>query len=396
MGFYRLYLKRVLFSAKTVFQSSSLFSLLGMALSVAVLTVALLAFNAVSSSLEQILIARQGHLRIQAESPTDPKTLLEDIEPYREFFADMALFLSFEGLISNAGNFKAVLLEAVQDEKLRSSSFLNKRILQGDLQSSEPFLVFGSDLAEELQLSAGSPVHVIVSKSKELAFSRKQARLRTGAIADFGQHQLNSSFALLPLSSVKVLGFDRVSGLNVWIQDEKQLDSLRQKMEFSLEGYFIQSWKDRDAPFFEVIESDKKIIFLVLLILVFSAGFNVSSSLFVQVFRKTKDISILKAMGAGGLMIRNLFVLNGIILGIVGSLVGILAGLLLCYGLVFVQNKWRFIPAKVYQVNELAWGWQSSDLFLIFIASLIVVILSSVLPAHRAAKMNVTTGLSHN
>ena len=145
-----------------------------------------------------------------------------------------------------------------------------------------------------------------------------------------------------------------------------------------------------------MIESDKKIIFFVLFILIVAAGFNISSSLFVQVFRRTKDISVLKAMGAKKKLIRNLFLLNGLILGFFGSIMGISTGLFICYLLIFAQNKWRFIPAKVYQINEIVWNWQSTDLFLIFIVSLAVVILSSLLPAGRAYKMDVKAGLSRD
>ena len=396
MNFYWLWMRRVLFSPKNIFQWGSLFSLFSLILSVASLTVALLVFNSVSSSLENILIDKQGHLRIQAKENLSKKKLLEDMEVYEEFFSDKALFLSFEGLILHGRRFKGVLFEGVQDEKLKSLSFLKNRILEGDLESPGPFLVVGSNLAEELKLSAGSSAEVIVSQAKDSVFSRKQARFKVGAVADFGRHEFNSSFVLMPLSSVPVLGFDQISGASLWLKHKVQIHTLKQDMEKTLEDFYVvQSWKDMDRAFFAVVESDKKIIFFVLLILIISAGFNVSSSLFVQVFRRTKDISILKTMGAKRKVIRNLFLLNGLILGFFGTAIGILLGLLMCHALVFIQNKWHFIPAKVYQVHEIVWDWQSSDLLLVFIASLIIVILSSLLPAARAYKMNIKMGLSY-
>ena len=396
MNFYWLWMRRVLFSSKNIFQWGSLFSLFSLILSVASLTVALLVFNSVSSSLENILIDKQGHLRIQAKENLSKKKLLEDMEIYEEFFSDKALFLSFEGLVLHGRRFKGVLFEGVQDEKLKSLSFLKNRILEGDLESPGPFLVVGSHLAEELKLSAGSSTEVIVSQAKDSIFSRKQARFKVGAVADFGRHEFNSSFVLMPLSSVPVLGFDQISGASLWLKHKDQIHTLKQDMEKTLEEFYVvQSWKDMDRAFFAVVESDKKIIFFVLLILIISAGFNVSSSLFVQVFRRTKDISILKTIGAKRKVIRNLFLLNGLILGFFGTAIGILLGLLMCHVLVFIQNKWHFIPAKVYQVHEIVWDWQSSDLLLVFIASLIIVILSSLLPAARAYKMNIKMGLSY-
>ena len=397
MGFYWLWLKRVLFSPKTIFQFSSLFSLVGLILAVASLTVALLVVNGFSAGLEKTVIDRQGHLRLQSKSGIPREKLLEDLSAYEEFSADQALFLSFEGLILKGSRFKGVFFEAIQDEKLRSFSFLKNHILKGNLESREAFVVLGSDLAEELKLSVGSTVSVLVSQPEDFHFSRKQARFKVGAIADFGRHEFNSYLVFFPLSFARILGFERVSGLNLWIKNKDQSGFLQKKMEAALgDSYTIHSWKEMDKVFFEVIESDKKIIFFVLLILIVSAGFNVSSSLFVQVFRKTKDISILKAMGAKKRLIRNIFLINGLILGFFGSIMGLLIGLVLCYTLVFIQNKWRFIPAEVYQINEMVWAWKSSDLTLVFFASLFVVLLSSLLPARRAYKMNVKTGLSYD
>ena len=397
MNFYWLWLKRILFSSQTVFQFSALFSFFGLILAVASVTVALLAVEGFSSGLEKALIGRQGHLRIQAKDHIFKEELLEDISAYKDFFANQVLFLSFEGLILRDSRFKGVVFEAVEDEKLKSLSFLKKHILEGDLESSEDFVVLGSDLARELKVSVGSLVSVIVSRSEDSYFSKKQARFKVSAIADFGRHEFNSSFVLMPLSSAGSLGFNQISGVNLWIKNQDQASFLKHKLESSLEDfYFVRLWKDMDRSFFEVIESDKKIIFFILLILIVSAGFNVSSSLFVQVFRKTKDISILKAMGAKRGLIRNLFLFNGLVVGFFGSAIGILAGLFVCYMLIFIQNKWRLIPAKIYQVNEIVWDWRNSDLLLIFIASLIIVILSSLLPANRACKMNVKTGLSHD
>lgn len=396
MSFYWLWLKRVLFSSKTIFQFSALFSLFGLILAVASLTIAILVVNGFSSGLEKALVDRQGHLRLQADNNVFKEDILEDIANYKKFIANQALFLSFEGLILNGPHFKGVLFEAVEDEKLKSFPFLKNRILKGNLEHSEPFVIIGSALAKELKLTLGSSSSVIVSQSEDSYFSRKQFRFTVAGIADFGRHEFNSFFVLMPLSSAQSLGMDKVSGISLWIKNKNQLGLLKQKMKNSLKGsYSIHSWKDLDRAFFEVIESDKKIIFLVLFILIIVAGFNVSSSLFVQVFKRTKDISILKSLGAKKSLVRNLFLLNGLIFGFLGSAIGIFTGLFLCHILVFIQNKWRLIPEQIYKVNELVLDWQNHDLLFVFIASVTIVILSSLLPARRAYKMNIRTGLYH-
>ena len=228
-----------------IFQFSSLFSLFGLILAVASLTVALLVVSGFSSGLEKILIDQQGHLRIQAKHNILKEELLEDISAYKEYFSNQALFLSFEGLIVKDSHFKGVFFEAVQDEKLKSLSFVKNHILEGSLESSQPFVILGSDLAKELKLSVGSTSAVIVSQSEDSYFSRKQAHFKVGAIADFGRYELNSSFVFLPLSFAKTLGFDRVSGVNLWIGNTAQTSFFKTKNGKFFKGFLYHSFVER-------------------------------------------------------------------------------------------------------------------------------------------------------
>ena len=394
MDFYSLWLKRVLFSTKTVFQFSSLFSLFGLVLAVAVLTIAVLAVNSFSSGLEKTIIDKQGHLRILSANNPLKEDLLDITTDYKDLLDQQVAFLSFEALIIKGSSFKGVFFEAIEDEKLKKLSFLKKRLSEAHLDFSTPFVVLGAELAKELNVSVGSEVSVIVSQGSHL--SRKQANFKVAGIIDFGRYEFNSFFVLMPLSASSALGFNTVSGASLWLKDKSLVSTVQAELsQFLPPHYTVQSWKDSDRAFFEVIESDKKIIFLVLLILIISAGFNVSSSLFIQVFKRTKEISLLKTMGAGKGVIRNLFLLNGFILGFFGSILGLMLGVLIFALLIFLQNQWFFIPAQSYQITELNWSWSFFDILQIFLVSLLVIVLSSILPARRAYKMNVKRALSY-
>ena len=396
MGFYLLWLKRLLFSGGSVFQFSSSFSLLSLILASASLTVAVQAINAFSSGLEKTLIDKQGHLRVQSETPLLKDQILKDLDFVKSRTSRQALFLSFEGLILKEGSFKGVLFEAVEDEKLKSFAFLRHRMLKGDL--SKPGLIVGQELAKELKLRPdGQEALVIASnRGKSEGLDRRQASFKISAVMDFGRHEPNSRLILMPLSLAEEgLGLEGVSGINLWLKDKGEVLDLQKKLRQVL-AIPVFSWRDMDRAFLEIIESDKKIIFLVLFILIISAGFNVFSALFVQVFRKRREMGILKAMGARPSLIRNIFLLQGLALSLVGSFLGLLLGLLVCYLLVFAQNTRHFIPEEVYRVSEMAWDWKNPDLFWLFGAILLLVILSSALPAHRASRMSVKSNLSYD
>ena len=395
MSFYLLWAKRSLFSLRTVFQFSALFSLFGLLLSVACLTLVILVVEGFSSALENSLISRQGHIRVLADEPVPKKHILQDIAPYQNKILRQVPFAGFEGLIVKGDRFKGVLFESLEDKSLKSSPFLKKRILKGGLSHPGPFLILGSALADELKLSPGDTAKVIVPPLSAGDRFRRSSRFKVRAVIDFGRHEFNSYLSLAPLSLAEKLGMNGVSGLNLWLKKKGETDSLKQKMQRDLEGFYtVSSWKDKDRAFFQVIESDKKIIFFVLFVLIASAGFNISSSLFVQVFRKTKDISILKALGATNKTIRNIFLLKGLFLGCVGTTAGILLGFGLCRLLVFAQVKWRLIPESVYKVNAISFQWQSPDILSLWTATLAVALFSSLWPARRAWKMSISQGLS--
>ena len=348
MNFYTLWLRRVLFSSQTLFQFSSLFSLFGLVLAVASLTVALLAINGFSAGLEKILVNRQGHILVQPATPSSREEILEELSFYREDIERELFFFSFEALLVKDSSFKGVLFEAIEDDKIEQLSFLKTSLLEGSLNHStkvsrensseevlESFqegdleslikrepkkladsLFIGSELAKVLNLSVGSKLSAVISGSEDLLFSRKRTDFQVKAILDFGRHDFNSSFALLPLSSAQKLGFDKLSGVKLWLKDSRQSLPLSQKLSQSLPpSYSVKSWMSADPAFFEIIQSDKKIIFFVLIILVISAGFNVSSSLFIQIFKRTKEINLLKALGVESSHIEKSFFIKRIDFG---------------------------------------------------------------------------------
>ena len=398
--FYWLWLKRVLLAPRNIFQFSTLFSLFSLILGVASLTTAVLAINGFSLGLEKAIVDMSGHVIIHSEENKNQEQVLDDISSYDHLIKNKISFLSSEGLILHSKKFKGLFIEGVEDSELMSSQFLQNRILTGEIKNSKDFLIIGKSLAGELHLDIGSSAPLIISGDAGSYFSRKQKIFKIGAIADFGRYDFNSRYVLMPLSALQSLEKKEkeISGIRLWLKngDEAEILSQRMNKKLSAKNYTVSSWKDLDRNFFEIINTDKKIIFLVLLILILAAGFNISSSLFIQVFKKTKDISILKSMGGKQTFIRNLFLLNGLVIGLVGIGLGLLMGSGVCYYLIFLQDKWNFIPEEIYQVNKIVLQWKIEDFLFVFISSLVVVLLSSLIPARRAYKLSVKKGLSYD
>ena len=400
--FYRLWLRRIIFSPSDVFQLTSLFSIFGLILGVAVLTIALLAVNGFSFSLQKVIVDRNGHLVFLSETKRPAEDFLEKLKTYQPEIRHSVPFLSFTGLASNSRQLKGVVFEGLDFQSFPSDLNFQKRILKGriDLTNSKPFVILGRSLAKDLKADVGDLIQaVIVEPSKNIGFSRQKQTFPVGGIADFGKHDLNSRSVLLPLSSGQELmgQGNQASGLRIWLKDREQAKHFAKMLNYQYgdSGYQAISWMDMEKAFFNNINSDKRIIFFVLLILIIAAGFNVSSTLFVQVFKKTREISILKAMGAANSVILRIFLLRGLALGLFGGLLGLFSGLAVFQGLLFFQKKWSLLPEEVYQVSEIVLHWKTWDLVLIFISTLIVVLLASLLPARRACHIPIKEGLTY-
>ena len=361
----------------------------------AALSTALLVMDGFSAGLKRAIWDISGHIMVLSEKPLPKEVFQKKLAAYKNEITQQRDFLSFEGLILNSGSFKGALFEGL-DIHLLKNSHLETRLLEGAVRNNS--LIVGKTLARELNIKVGSRVLVVVpQKNTHFApLSRKQKRFPVSGILNFGRHSLNSRYVLMPLDSAQLLKRQEgsVSGSRLWLKESDAAEKTASRLSQHNPLWVVSSWKDLEKHFFEVIEMDKKIIFFVLLILIFAAGFNVSGSLFVTVFRRTREISILKAVGASRKLIVGLFLMEGLVLGLMGSVLGWGLGLGLCYGLLKLQSHLNFIPLEVYQANEIVLRLNSLDAVKVLVTTLLVSFLASLLPALRAYKRDVTEGLA--
>ena len=413
--FYRLWIKRVLLSSGRLFQLSARFSLLSLILGVAALTTAILTVEGFSNGLKRAVQDISGHILILTNEPVPQEAFNEILQAYASKIQNRTDFLAFEGLILKDGAFKGALFEGADFASLRNNPRFLARLVQGALPppslDSSPSLIAGLALSKELQLSVGSSVIVAAPHQSGARLSQKES-FKVAAIADFGRHSLNARYVLTSLAAARKLktppsgdflkealpeenrSGTAVSGSRLWLKNPDLAESTAESFRAANPGLSVASWRDMERRFFDVIEMDKQVIFFVLLVLVAAAGFNVSGALWTAVFRRTREISVLKAMGASSRRIAGLFLMEGFFLGLIGAIGGIGLGYIVCRALFWLQEKRDFIPAGVYPVNEIPIRLiGSSDLPLVFASALAVSLTASLFPALQAYRKDVTDGL---
>ena len=188
---YRLWLKRILFSTRNLFQFSSLFSLFGLILAVAALSTALLVIDGFSAGLKRAIWDISGHVMILSEEPLPEEVFHKKLAVYKNKINRRRDFLSFEGLILKGKNFKGALFEGLDTDRLKNSRF-EKRLVKGALKQNS--LIVGKALAKDLNIAIGSRVLVVVPHKQRNSsrFFRKQKSFQVAGIANFGRHSLNS------------------------------------------------------------------------------------------------------------------------------------------------------------------------------------------------------------
>jgi lipoprotein-releasing system permease protein len=150
-------------------------------------------------------------------------------------------------------------------------------------------------------------------------------------------------------------------------------------------SYQVLSWGQMNKNLFSALKLEKTVMFIILALIVLVAAFNIASSLIMMVLEKTKDIAILKAMGATRDSIRKIFVFKGMAIGIIGTAIGTLAGVCLCWAL----KHYQFIelPGDVYYITTLPVVLKARDVMAIAMAAILICFLSTLYPATQAARL---------
>ena len=391
-NFLLIWLRRLFL--KNLFQAENIISLLGLSLAVMCLTVTMIVMSSYETTLKESLIAHTGHINLIKKE--GQKAVVEDIKPYIQE-AKVLPFISAEALALSEGELSGVLVEGLSFNQTQ----LKNRLIEGFLPSSSKtaeagFIqaAIGRRLAEKLHLKINSSFYLAIPSEGSRP---KLKKLQVSGIVDLGRHELNSRYIAVSLQSAKnILETPELTGFRLFVVEEKDsiLKTLNQHLSSS---YWIHDWKYVHQNLFTAIQMEKVIIFIILLILIIAAGFNMSNQMLLQTLKRFHDIGILKAMGARPAMIIQMFLIRTASVSFLGILMGFVTAVLACYGLFGFYNVWgKLIPSDVYELNQIVLDFRGADFLSIFIFSALICLLSSWIPIKKALKLSPCEGLRFN
>lgn len=383
-------------------------SVLGMSLGVAALVVAMAIVSGYESTLKRvsidsfgdIILARRGSsLALDAAFIQRVKEATPDLQAWTPFLITEAIFVS-------KGKVSGVIIEGIDTETHSDVLKLKQHLREGEFvlkNSSDqaPTALIGKELKRKMGLEVGDSFRLVVPVTEKMGSDRfrpKSIQLKLAGVLSLGRHDFDERYVILNLSTLQEFTglIDKVSGLRLKIKDSDQaeLTSAKISTEFGF-PFWTKTWRAANSNLFEAVKYEKPVIFTIVCLIVIAAAFNISTSLYVSVLRRFRDISVLKTLGASPHFIRGLFVRQGLIISLSGSMLGVLLGLFLCRFLIWLQNYIPLFPGEIYRIDFVQLETRSIDILLILVVSTIIGYFSTWSPAKRGSRLKPVEGLRY-
>jgi lipoprotein-releasing system permease protein len=254
-----------------------------------------------------------------------------------------------------------------------------------------PGIILGKELARNMGVITGDTVEVISARGYLTPVGHMPAVKRFVVVGLFevGMYEYDGTLAFILLTEAqKFLRMpNEISGIEIRLTNLYAAAKVEQELKKMLgKTYQVKDWIEMNQNLFSALKLEKAAMFIILALIIFVAAFNIASSLIMMVIEKTKDIAILKAMGASDKSIRKIFIYKGMIIGGIGVCLGMVLGLGVCLALA----RYHFIqlPSEVYYITNLPVQIEFLNVCLIAVSALSICFLATLYPSHRASKRN--------
>lgn len=299
------------------------------------------------------------------------------------------------------------MVRGISKEDIVKKAILRDSISHINLNDfEENSVIIGSRLARRLGIYTGDEITIISPEGKMTAFGTVPRMKSYKIIGTFelGMYEYDSSFIFMPFDTAQIFfnAKNAVTNIDIVLKDAEVLSSVKQEIEIAVgNNASVYDWKQTNASFFNAIEVERNVMFLILTLIVLVAGFNIVTALIMIVKDKGKDIAVLRTMGATKAMIMRIFFMDGAFIGIVGTLLGVSIGLLFCYNIESIRQFLEMISgrelfsAEIYFLSQLPAKVDLNEVATIGTTTLLISFLATIYPAYRASKFDPVEALRY-
>ncbi|HZR62340.1 MAG TPA: lipoprotein-releasing ABC transporter permease subunit [Xanthobacteraceae bacterium] len=385
------------------------FSFLGIMLGVATLIIVMAVMNGFRQELLDKILGLNGHLLIQPiESPlTDWKDVSDRVSKI-EGVRLAAPIVEGQALASSPFNASGVLVRGIRGGDLEKLGSIARNIKQGTLDGFDTGqgIAIGSRLADQLSVRVGDNLTLVAPRGAvtPMGTTPRIKAYKVAAIFEIGMSEYDAAFVFMPLPEAQAY-FNRtgdVTAIEVYTDDPDHIDDFRTLVsKAAARPIYMIDWRQRNATFFNALQVERNVMFLILTLIVVVAALNIVSGLIMLVKDKGSDIAILRTMGATQGAIMRVFLITGSSIGVVGTLAGFLLGTVVCLNIDSIRRflSWLtntdLFSSELYFLSKLPADMNVKETAAVLAMALGLSLLATLYPSWRAARLDPVDALRY-
>jgi lipoprotein-releasing system permease protein len=385
------------------------FSFLGIMLGVATLIIVMAVMNGFRQELLDKILGLNGHLLIQPlERPLTDWAAVADRVSKVPGVRLAAPIVEGQALASSPFNASGVLVRGIRGADLAKLGSIAQNIKQGTLDGFDQGqgIAIGSRLADQLSLRAGDNLTLVAPRGAvtPMGTTPRIKTYKVAAVFTIGMSEYDAAFIFMPLPEAQAY-FNRngdVTAIEVYTNDPDHIDDFRKLVsDAAARPIYMIDWRQRNATFFNALQVERNVMFLILTLIVLVAALNIVSGLIMLVKDKSSDIAILRTMGASQGAIMRVFLITGSSIGAVGTLAGFLLGTVVCLNidsirrfLAWLTHRDLFNP-ELYFLSKLPADMNVRETTAVVVMALGLSLLATLYPSWRAARLDPVEALRY-
>lgn len=369
----------------------SIFSIFGVAIAIIVFTVSITISNGLEKNMINSLLTLTPEISIKNYDDSEIIEYEEIINKIDNKNVKAVIpKISTQGIIKTDNLAKGILVDGIDGNNLKND--INLKIIAGEKNIDElDSILIGEELQKSLGVNVGDRIDFISVENKEI-------RLKVSGIFKTGFLQYDSNLIIIPLKTIQILSDngEYVTEIALKTNRPEKIEQIRNELlseNLFNNGLIIYTWKDMNQSLLSAIKFEKFVLVAILSLLLIIASFAVTVILNMTVREKIKDIGILKSVGYTDKNIKNIFLIEGTIIGILGMIVASIVSPII----LFILKKLFVIYMKdsYYYLDELPLHITVKELFLIYLIAILIVFISTIYPAYRASKLKPVEALKY-
>lgn len=366
----------------------------GVFVGVAALLITLSMMNGFQNELRRRILGGTPHIIVRkyfSEPIHDYKTVMQKLEPYN-FIVASAPFVYQKSVIKFKKRLDGVIIKGVDDKMEKNITEIGQKMISGVFEL-DGGCVIGIELAHNLGISVGDSLVIALPFGEQLGLLPRAKKVVLRGIFDYGYFDYNATLVYMDIRDVQLLFEmgESVSGIEVKVDDIYKAPHYAKTIENDLAyPYRAQDWIESNRSVFAALKMEKIITFIVLVLIIVVAGFNIIGTLINMVKKKTKEIGIMRSYGFTKPKIMRMFIYHGSIIGVIGTVLGLVFAFVACS----LLDMYRVtLPGDIYFIDTLPVEMALSDFVVTAIAAVLISFLSTIYPARRATQLTTVEAL---